>query len=695
MIIMKKSIIFLQIALFAAFATFAQVDRSKRPEAGAARAPEIGKYEMFELSNGLKVFVVENHKLPRVSMSLIVDRDPMLEGTKAGYVQMAGDLLGRGTTTRSKDKLDEEVDFMGANLSTSSTSINASGLSKYTEKLVEIMADVVINPAMTQVEFDKAKEQFLSGIEGEKDDAGSIMNNVFGALIYGKNHPYGEIITKETVESITLEDCKNYYNTYFKPNISYVAIVGDVKLKTVKKLFKKYMSAWKPAEVKGEVYPLPTSIQKTAVAFVDRPSSVQSVIRIGNPIVLKPGDADIDALRVMNIILGGGSMGHLYNNLREDKAYTYGAYSTFGTDELVSAFYAYAQVRNAVTDSAVQEFLFELDRMRTGEASADEIAQAKASIMGSFGRSLEQPSTIAGFALNTALYNLPADYYQNYLKRVEAVTAADIQRVSQKYISGDKLLITIVGKGQDVAPSLGRFGDIAYYDIYANPTEAPSFLTMPEGVTANDVINGYINAIGGKEAVAKITAYSMKMEATMAGLPAPLIMTISKRAPDYYSEVQSIPGMFEASRTYAKGKGNQKGPQGSGEVVGDELADLKAKAAALFPETMYFKEGYSCVLEGVNKLDGKSVYQLAVTTPNGELSTEYYDVSTGLKIREESTQETPQGPMTVATIVKEYKAFDGVKFPSAITQDLGPQKLEMKLLEVKTNKEVSADIFKL
>ncbi len=692
---MKKSLIFLQLFLFVAFAAFAQVDRTKRPDAGPARAPEIGKYEMFTLKNGVKVFVVENHKLPRVSMSLILDLDPIVEGDKAGYVQMAGDLMGRGTTTRTKEKLDEEVDFMGANLSTSATGISASGLSKYTEKLLEIMADVAMNPSFTQEEFDKAKEQFLSGIESEKDDAGSIMENVFSALVYGKNHPYGEIVTKETVESITLEDCKNYYNTYFKPNVAYIAVVGDVKTKSIKKLFKKYFEKWEAGTITPATYPLPESIKKTAVAFVDRPSSVQSVIRIGNPIVLKPGQADIDAMRVMNVILGGGSMGHLYNNLREDKAYTYGAYSNFGTDELVSTFYAYAQVRNAVTDSAVQEFLFELNRMRTERVTDAELTQAKASIMGSFGRSLEQPGTIAGFALNTALYNLPADYYQNYLKRVEAVTAEDIMRVANKYISGDQLLISIVGKGQEVAPTLGRFGAINYYDMYANPTGAPSFLTMPVGVTAQDVINNYIKAIGGKEKLAKLTAYSMNMEAEMAGLPQTLLMTVSKKAPDYYAESQSIPGIFEAKRVYAKGKGSQSGPQGNGPIEGEDLVDLKSKAAHLFVETAYFTEGYKVVLEGQNKLEGKDVYQLLVTTPQGEESREYFDVATGLKVREESTQETPQGPVTVATIINEYKEWSGIKFPSSLTQDLGAQKLSLKVVDVKTDKAVSADLFKL
>ncbi len=691
---MKKSIIFLQIFLFTAFATFAQVDRSKRPEAGPARAPQIGEYESFELKNGVKVFVVENHKLPRVSMSLIIDRDPIVEGSNAGYVELAGELIGRGTTNRTKEELDKEVDFMGARLSTSASSIGVFGLSKYTEKLIEIMADVAMNPSMTQEEFDKAKEQILSGLETVKDDPSAIMENVWSDLIYGKNHPYGEIVTQETVKNVSLEDCKMYHATYFKPNVAYIAVVGDVSVKKVKKMFNKYMGNWKPAEVPQFTYELPKTVTENTVALVDRQASVQSVIRIGNPIILKQGDADIDALRVMNVILGGGSMGRLYNNLREDKAYTYGAYSSFGTDELVSAFYAYAQVRNEVTDSAVAQFLIELDKMRTGKVTTEELNQAKASIMGSFGRSLEQPSTVAGFALSTARYNLPADYYQNYLKRVEAVTVEDIQRVAQKYISEDELLITIVGKGQDIAPGLEQFGKIEYYDMYANPTEAPSFLFMPEGVTAENVVNNYLKAIGGKDKLAKMTAFNMSMTAEMAGLPAPMNMTIAKKVPDYYMESQSIPGMYEAKKLYAKGKGTQSSPQGSGDLEGDELEDVKRTASVFMPEMNYLKGDYKITLQGQNILNGKDVYQLLVENASGAKTTEYYDVATGLKIQAEQTEETPRGPMTIVSAYGSYKSFGGILFPTTLVQSVGPQVININITDVKTNKEVSTDIFK-
>ena len=691
---MKKAFLILNVFLFTVFAVQAQVDRSKRPESGPARAPEIGTYQMFELKNGLKVFVVEDNKLPRVNMSLIIDRDPIAEGQKAGYVSMAGDMIGRGTANRTKEELDKEVDFIGARLNSSATSVNVNGLSKYTEKLVELMADVALNPSMTQEEFDKAKEQFLSGIESGKDDPSEIMSNVYSALTYGKNHPYGEIVTEETINAITLEDCKAYHRTYFKPNVAYLAIVGDVKMKSVKKLIKKYFGEWEAGEVPNFTYELPAGNNKTSVAFVDRQASVQSVIRIGNPIVVHPGDADIDALRVMNQILGGGSSGRLYMNLREDKGYTYGAYSTWGTDELVSSFYAFAQVRNEVTDSAVQEFLTELDRIRSGNVTETELQLAKASISGSFGRSLEQPGTLAGFALNMARYNLPADYYQNYLKRLEAVTPEDIKRVANKYIAAENLLITIVGKGQEVAPTLERFGTIDYYDIYANPTEAPSFLTMPEGVTAEDVINGYLAAIGGKEAIGNLSAYHMTMKAEMAGLPAPITVTIAKKVPGYYAEIQEIPNMFKQKRVYKKGKGFTEGPQGNTEITeAEELKELELMSSSIMEEMDYLNGEYTVVLEGVNVLDGNKVYQMMITTPAGEKKREYYDVETGLKVREDTEMESPQGPVTIATIVEEYADWGGIKYPSVMLQDLGPQKIKLTLTDMKTNKEVSMDLF--
>ena len=207
--------------------------------------------------------------------------------------------------------------------------------------------------------------------------------------------------------------------------------------------------------------------------MVDKPSAVQSVVWLGNIIDLPHGHPDIEPLRVANQILGGGMSGRLFTNLREDKAFTYGAYSNFGvSDELNATFGASAKVRNEVTDSAITEFLNEIGRMRTEAVSEDDLIAAKASLSGSFGRSLESPASAANFALNIARYDLSADYYNNYLARLDAVTAEDVLRVSNQYMDADHLTITVVGKAQDVAGKLVAFGAVEYFDANGASTDA-------------------------------------------------------------------------------------------------------------------------------------------------------------------------------------------------------------------------------
>ena len=192
---MKHRIIYILPFVLLYQSLFGQLDRTKKPMPAPAPEIKIGQYQSFELPNGLKVFVVENHKLPRVALSLVLDTDPVIEGSKSGYVSTMGELMSKGTTTRKKEQLDEEIDFIGASLSTSSTGIYASSLKKHSDKLLELMTDVLLNPSFPQEELDKIKKQTLSGLALQKDDPDAISDNVSNVLVYGKNHPYGEIET--------------------------------------------------------------------------------------------------------------------------------------------------------------------------------------------------------------------------------------------------------------------------------------------------------------------------------------------------------------------------------------------------------------------------------------------------------------------------------------------------------------------
>lgn len=307
------------------------------PPAGPAPKTELGKYESFKLKNGLKVYVVENHKQPVVSMQLVLDRDPILEGDKAGYVQAAGQMMRTGTTSRSKDQFDEQVDFIGADLGFSSTGFSASSLKKHLPTLLDLTADALLHPKFTQEELEKVKKQLQAGLAQSKDDPDAIASQTRSMLLYGKNHPYGELMTEQTVDNIKLEDIQNYYNTYYKPNIGYLAVVGDVTPKEIKKMLKKSLKSWKAGEVKEIKYDLPQQPKQMEVVMVDRPSSVQTVLSFTNTADLEPGAADAVAAQLMNNILGGSSDARLFKNLRETHGYTYGAYSSISSDEILGA----------------------------------------------------------------------------------------------------------------------------------------------------------------------------------------------------------------------------------------------------------------------------------------------------------------------------------------------------------------------
>lgn len=678
--------------VFISFSAVAQVDRTKAPEPGPAPEIQIGEYQSFELKNGLKVFVVENHKIPRVAFSLTLDNEPILEKDKAGYVNIMGQLLRNGTTNRSKAKLDEEIDFIGASLSTSSGGIYAASLTKHKEKLLELMTDVLFNPAFPQEELEKIRKQTLSGLAASKDDPNAIAGNVRSVLVYGKDHPYGEITTEETVENITIEDAKAYYDKYFKPNVGYLAVVGDIKFKDAKKLVTKYFSKWEKAEVTQPTYKVPEAPKETFVAMVDRPTSVQSVINVTYPIKLEPGNPDVIKSRVLNQILGGGFSSRLMQNLREDKAFTYGARSSLSSDELVGNFNASASVRNEVTDSAVYEFLHELKRIRSKEVEEKELLAAKASVIGSFARALEQPSTVASFAINTARYNLPEDYYANYLKNVSNTTLADVKAMADKYIKPDHANIVVVGKASEIVDGLRKFGPVKYYDIYGNEYDPGTSKELPVGLTAGKVIDNYLKAIGGKDKLADVKSLKMDMGADMMGNS--IDMKVYKKTPKKLLVEVGMGGNVMSKQLLNEDE-VVVAQMGNKMPVNDEIKEELVIGSYPFPELKYEEIGVETKLIGIEKVDVADAYAVEVTYPSGTKVTQYYDVESGFKIRQTRVAKTPQGEMPMSTEFGDYKEVNGIYFPHLVVQPMGGgMKMNIKTESIEVNPEISDDTFK-
>ena len=688
----KKLLMLLMVVMMASTA-FAQLDRSKRPAAGPAPEVKIGSYESFELSNGLKVFVVENHKLPRVAFNLVLDVNPVLEGKNVGYVEAAGELLRTGTKSRTKDKLDEEIDFLGASLSTSSSGAYASGLSKYKDKLLDIMSDVLMNSEFKQTELDKIKKQTLSGLATQKDDPNSISSRVRDVLMYGKDYPYGEPQTEETVKSYTLDMCKNYYQTYFAPNVAYLAVVGDINKAQAKSLIQKYFGKWQKKDVPKNTYPTPKAPIVDKVALVDRENSVQSVISVCYPIELKTGSPDVIKAAVANMILGGSATGRLFMDLREAKAYTYGAYSSLSPDRLVGNFLAFTSVRNSVTDSALTEIMSELRKIRSDKVTDSELQKAKSYMTGNFIRSLESPQTVAQFAINIARYNMPKDYYKNYLKNLSAVSIDDVFEMAKKYVKPNNAYILVVGKGDDVAKKIAKFslsGKVDYYDIYGEKYD-PNVKKVPEGVTVDKVLNNYIDAVGGRENLLKEKDQTIKLTGSMQGMN--IVITMSKKAPNkFYQLVDFGVGQQKIIFDGVKGKSIAMGQEK--ELTGDQLESIKLEAA-LNPELDYSKNGIKLELVGMETINNKDTYKVVLTSPNEKKSTQYYDVNSGLLVRTVTTAETDQGSFTSTIDFDDYKDVQGIKFPYKWIQGTPMGSIELTTSSVEINKGLEDSLFEV
>jgi predicted Zn-dependent peptidase len=690
---MIKTINLIVVVLLTTITLNAQVDRSKAPQPGPAPKVLIGEYSKFELPNGLKVFVVENHRIPRVSFSISLIFDPSLEGQNTGIGSLTSQLIGTGTSTRTKDQIDDEIDFISASLQANPAGIFASSLKKHTQKLMEIFSDVTINSSFNKDELEKKRTQALSGLAAEKDDANFISDNVSSALVYGKNYPYGEFETENSIKSITLDMCNQYYKEYFRPNIAYMSVVGDITLAEAKELVNKYFNSWQKAEVKTPTYPKPQPTIITKVAIVDRPQSVQSVVNVVYPIDLNLGAPDYMKTNITNTILGGGVF-RLFMNLREKHAYTYGAYSRLSIHPLESSFKASANVRNAVTDSAVMQILYEMKRLRTDSVPESELSLVKNYMTGNFAMSLEKPQTIASFAVNIERYKLPKDFYTNYLKNIQAVTASDVQQMAVKYITPDRSTILVVGKASEIAKKLKHFspdGKIEYYDYEANLYDPDKLLKpAPTSVDAPSVINKYIEAIGGTANIQKVKDLTMKASLNVQGNKANIMIVY--KVPDKYVTDITINGHTVQKTVLNGNTGKSITMQGTRELKGDELDKLKMEAQ-LIPELQYKKLAYKTELKGIAQVNGKDAYVIEVTSPSGAITTDYYSSETGLKIRSESTEDSPMGKIAQTTDFNEYAEVKGVKYPKALKQTAGSQTFDIMFDSFEVNTNVKDDIF--
>ena len=673
--------------------TMAQnIDRSKAPLPGKAPIIQVGDPVKFTLSNGLQVFVVKNTKLPQVSATLALDYDGFAEGDKAGVAQMAGQLLKRGTTTKTKAQLDEAIEFLGGSMFTSSQSASVSSLKGNFPSLLGLLSEVVLQPALSTEELEKIRKQTLSGIESNKDDADAISGNVVKKLVYGANHPYGEMATTKTVNQVSIADVKSFLSTYWIPNVAYLIFVGDIEPATAKALAEKSFGSWKRGTATKQNFAKPNKPSKTYVAIVDRPASVQSVVAIASPVDLYPGSANDIAGSVMNNILGGGFSGRLFANLREKHGFTYGAYSSLSPSRQIGIFQAEASVRNEKTDSSVQELLREINTIRNEQVGETELSRMKNYLSGGFARSLENPATIANFALNIARNNLPADYYQKYLTNLAAVDAAKVQNAAKLFLNTDQMHIVIVGNAKQIAKGLEKYGPLKYFDIEGNEVAPPTEVKADASLTPAALMEKAIAAIGSKEALSSIKDVQLKGTANLMGQSLQMQQTMIM--PGNSVTTMSMGGMAIMKQAVVDGK-YIVAQQGMEMPITDDVKEDLDESATLVPEQLFLTKGYGLKIVGAEKVDGKDAIDVEVTKPSKKVSHRFYDAKTFLLVKTSKSEEIPgRGTVTQQQFFTGYQTVNGVQVSSEQLIDMGQMKINIKFTDIKVNQGLKSSDLK-
>ena len=429
------------------------------------------------LPNGLRVIVLESHRVPTFSMQMVVMSGGLSDPADYhGLASFTAALLREGTATRKSKDIAEQTDTIGstltagAGLSSLTSVISASGLVENFDQALELFADVILNPKFPQEEVDKYKTRQLQQLQFQRSIPQFLAAERFQRAIYG-DHPAGLIVPpQDALKRIASADLAGFHSMYYRPNNALLAIVGDVTLKDLMPKLSQAFGSWQKSDVPATSIPAAPEPGAAQIQLINRPGSVQTVLQLWN-LGIERTNPDYFAVAVMNQILGGGPAGRLFLNLREDKGYTYGAYSSFGGSKYRGTVISSSEVRTDVTDGAMKEFMYELNRMRDEKVSAVELENAKRAMVGSFALSLEQPAALLQNMVQQKIYDMPADYWDTYPQRVMATTVEDVQRVAQKYIDMGHLQIVAVGDASKTRGVLAKYGTVKEYDADGKPVK--------------------------------------------------------------------------------------------------------------------------------------------------------------------------------------------------------------------------------
>jgi len=465
------SVLFSLTSLRSAFA-IAGVDTPPAPS--QKHEAKFATPEETKLNNGLRVVVARRPELPLLAAEVLVRHGAAVDPQNLpGTASLTAELLTKGTESMSAPEIARAVESLGGSIDSGagwhSSVASVVVMSDNAEEALKILADVVRRPAFKLEEIDRLKNQRLDGLRVAMQQPDALARFVTQKVIFGAG-AYGHSVTGtlESVPKISRDDITALYQKYYAPQQAAFILVGDVTLAQGKAFAEKFFGDWQKADVPAATIPPAPAQSEARIYLIDRPGSVQTVLQLGT-LGIERTSPDYFAVLLADKVLGGGPSGRLFMNLREDKGYTYGAYSNFGGSKFKGTWISSSEVRTDVTEGAMKEFMYELNRMRNEAVSAEELDNAKRAIIGSFALSLEQPTFLLQNIITQKLYNLPADYWDTYPQKVSAITPEDVQMAAKKYIDLGHLQVVAVGDAAKAREILAKYGKVELYDAEGHP----------------------------------------------------------------------------------------------------------------------------------------------------------------------------------------------------------------------------------
>lgn len=679
-----KKILFIVLTLVVGFG-LSNAQRPAKPAAGSVPKTVLPPYKEATLKNGLRVIIVPDNRQPIVYFRAMVMAGTAADGKEVGAAAAVGSLLEKGTKSRTADDIAEKLDFYGATFNANSgvDAMNCFGsfLKKDMNSILPIYADLMRNPSFPQDEVAKYVSTTESSLKAAKKNSSDPGRRMGRRLIYG-DHPYGNFETEESIKNVSRDVIAGWHDKYFSAENTMIAVIGDVTEKEIVPILEKHFGDWKKGARHRPLYPSLAETKGMQYTLVDRPSSVQSSIRIQR-LGLSRTDPDYDKAGFIAAIFAGngliGFQNRLFQNIREKHGYTYtpGGSLTSSLDKGVLV--GVAEVRNSVTDSAIEQMLLEYRRLSTEDIPQHELDFAKGLVTGKYLMDIADPNLTGEKLLSIYLYGLPKDYYDTYPSRVQSFTAADLRETAKRVYPPNDLHVIVTGDGSKILPKVERFGKPKLVDLDLNPIKNLTETITPSKLSLDEVLEKLHKAINKPslekvQSIEKTGDFVLTMpQGELAGTVQQVFATPNKKYQKFEFHGTIIEEKIDGTKLY-------EGQMGEVHPVEEPRAKYDV-ASTVFNEELRVKEpGMNVKLAGMKDIFSGPAYVLEVEKQGFVKERWYVDEKTGYVTRKEVKNEEGD----IVNDYTDFRSVNGIPMAHKITTT-GSQDLVMTFTSIKTS----------